>query len=296
MQDQKLGGKGKRKQGVGEQARYLAAMGLNAKDIADITGAPVSSIRTLLTPSRSRYMGRRLLDERLLAKLEQKLSRPVKSVRESVSKKAAKLGISPQAALILFAKEHDIGTAIYQRKLDPMLQAEVRTALPSVFANRDIRPIGGKISNSKSKAISPPKHSPRKQLKNAIEYLIQDPKLLDRCQDMLMASKNFDRAINQATQVLEDRIRRKAEPSQRLVGEPLVNYAFKESLSETVLQIAGADPEDQRGYTQIFRGIVSAFRNKTHHHIIDFSREDAMRVCGFIDVLLRAVDNSKKLK
>ena len=54
MQDQKLGGKGKRKQGVGEQARYLAAMGLNAKDIADITGAPVSSIRTLLTPSRSR--------------------------------------------------------------------------------------------------------------------------------------------------------------------------------------------------------------------------------------------------
>lgn len=42
----------KRKQGVGELARYLNNMGLEAKDIAEITGAPLQSIRTLLTPKR----------------------------------------------------------------------------------------------------------------------------------------------------------------------------------------------------------------------------------------------------
>jgi hypothetical protein len=44
----------RRKRGAGAYARYLASMGLNAKDIAEIIGAPLSSVRTLLTPSRKR--------------------------------------------------------------------------------------------------------------------------------------------------------------------------------------------------------------------------------------------------
>jgi len=42
----------KRKQGIGDLACYLSDMGLDAKDIADILGASVESIRTLLTPKR----------------------------------------------------------------------------------------------------------------------------------------------------------------------------------------------------------------------------------------------------
>lgn len=42
----------KRKQGIGEMARYLADMDLDTKDISKILGAPLSSIRTLLTPKR----------------------------------------------------------------------------------------------------------------------------------------------------------------------------------------------------------------------------------------------------
>lgn len=50
--DKEFGKKGKRKQGVGDIARYLAGMGLDAKDIAEMLDAPVSSVRTLLTPTR----------------------------------------------------------------------------------------------------------------------------------------------------------------------------------------------------------------------------------------------------
>ena len=112
-----------------------------------------------------------------------------------------------------------------------------------------------------------------------------------------MASANFDRPINQATLVLEDRIRKKAQLEANLVGESLVGHAFKEDISKTVLRVASKSAEEQRGFTQILRGVVSAFRNKTHHHIVSsFSREEAMRVCGFIDVLLRVVDKSVNVK
>jgi len=50
--DKEFSASEKRKQGVGEIARYFNTMGLDAKDIAEITGAPLQSIRTLLTPNR----------------------------------------------------------------------------------------------------------------------------------------------------------------------------------------------------------------------------------------------------
>ena len=50
--DKEFGAKGRKKTGTGEIVRYLANMGLDAKDIAEILGAPVQSVRTLLTPGR----------------------------------------------------------------------------------------------------------------------------------------------------------------------------------------------------------------------------------------------------
>lgn len=41
-----------RRKGTGEIAQYLASLGLEAKDIAEILGSPLTSIRTLLTPAR----------------------------------------------------------------------------------------------------------------------------------------------------------------------------------------------------------------------------------------------------
>jgi hypothetical protein len=238
----------------------------------------------------------RILDERIMTKLARKLGkRELRAVNSIVSARASKKGISSESALVLLAKEHGIGVSTYQRKLDPTKQAEIRDGLVGFL---------GTASNRNTPAPKPAKaHTPRPsttgkaQLKAAIEYLIEDDELRTRCTDILVAPKNFDRPINQATLVLEDRIRKKASPSKKLVGENLVGYAFNEDLTRTVLEVPGADPDDQRGFTQMLRGIVPAFRNKTHHHIVtSFSRNEAMRVCGFIDVLLRVVDGSTKLR
>ena len=42
----------KRRQGANDLVRYLAGFGLDAKEIAQIMGTPVQSVRTLLTPKR----------------------------------------------------------------------------------------------------------------------------------------------------------------------------------------------------------------------------------------------------
>ncbi|MGA2173329.1 MAG: TIGR02391 family protein [Sedimentisphaerales bacterium] len=236
------------------------------------------------------------LNVKLLEKIAAKLGKKKRTqVNVIVSKLASKLGISSEAALVLIATENNIGTAWYLRDLDPEKQREVRENLTSLFPKqrRQIERPGEAKETRKQKST---RTNSRTSLKAALDYLLQDDELRGRCTDLLLGRSNFDRAINQATLVLEDRIRTKGQPIDRLVGETLVNAIFKEDISQTVLKIS-TNPDEQRGITSILRGMMSSFRNLTHHHIThQFTREDAIRVCGFIDVLLRVIDNAVKVR
>ncbi|MEX1205677.1 MAG: TIGR02391 family protein [Dongiaceae bacterium] len=125
---------------------------------------------------------------------------------------------------------------------------------------------------------------------------IQDAELKERCSDLLSAPGNFDRVINQATQVLEDRIRTKAEADRSLTGTQLVNAVMKTDVNATVLKLSD-NADEHEGICHVCRGVMLAFRNPTHHTITDqFSREDALKVCAFIDNLLRLVDRAEVRK
>jgi hypothetical protein len=238
-------------------------------------------------------MGRAILDPKLIDKLTSHRNKSEKYIRESVSKLANRLGVPSEVALIVMAKREGIGTALFQRTLDPAKQAQVRDALQNVLAP----PRAAERRAAKAVRAMRGSTGKRTSVKPIIEYVLQDATLRDRCQDLLMARSNFDRAINIATVILEDRIRKKAKPPTKMVGEPLVNFAFKDDSSKTVLRVASKEPDDQRGFTHIMRGMVAAFRNSTHHHIIDsFTREEALRIVGFVDVLLGVVENSVKVR
>jgi hypothetical protein len=121
---------------------------------------------------------------------------------------------------------------------------------------------------------------------------IENQELKNRCLDLLTAKSNFDRVINQSTQVLEDTNRQKSGIVDKY-GVDLINAVFKESPLESILIIDG-EPEEHQGFGHICRGIMLGFRNLTHHKLIDkFSREDAFRFCGFIDVLLKYINSAK---
>jgi hypothetical protein len=122
---------------------------------------------------------------------------------------------------------------------------------------------------------------------------IHDKELRDRCLDLLDAGAKFDRVINQATQVLEDKLRTKANIISKLKGVDLVNKVLNPELNKTVL-VVSEDASEQRGFCDICRGVMLAFRNPTHHYLTDkITREEAFKLCAFIDTLLPIIESSK---
>ena len=122
---------------------------------------------------------------------------------------------------------------------------------------------------------------------------IKDEELKSRCADILTASNNFDRVINQASQVLEDRIRTKSGLGRSLTGIKLINKALNTDRLKSVLIVSEIN-EEHEGFCHICRGIMLAFRNPTHHYLSNsFEREDALKFTAFIDNLLQIVDKCK---
>lgn len=122
---------------------------------------------------------------------------------------------------------------------------------------------------------------------------IRDNELKARCADLLSAPSAFDRVINQATLVLEDRLRRRSGKGSDLIGNALVNETIKRDLGSTTLKFSD-DQGEQEGIANILRGIMGAFRNPTHHQISErFDREEALKFCAFIDNLLRLIEEAQ---
>lgn len=120
---------------------------------------------------------------------------------------------------------------------------------------------------------------------------IKDEELRSRCGDLLTAHDHFDRVVNQATQILEDRIKIKSGSSKS--GKQLINEAIKSDLGSTILVVSD-NANEQEGYSSVFRGIMQTLRNDTHHSLAtNYTREDAFAVCGFIDQLLRVIDKAR---
>lgn len=119
---------------------------------------------------------------------------------------------------------------------------------------------------------------------------IDDEELRERCADILSARNNFDRVVNQATMVLEDRVRRKAKASTGLTGTQLVNTYVKAKPEESKIAFS-SDVDEQEGFSNVLRGMMLAFRNTTHHSPSDtWTREDALKVCAFVDYLLKRLE------
>lgn len=227
------------------------------------------------------------LDQKLLNKLEKKTRYSKKYLREQISKKAGRLGISSEALLVIWSKKERIGTSLYQRKLSNSIQAEIRFALPSIFPQVQTRP---QITPKDSKKPRSIKIDP---LSAAIEYLIQDEELWDRCKDLIKAPRNFDRVFREATTVLEDRLKNlSGEKGMRPTD--LVGKVLNPDPNRAVLKVSD-ERFEQEGFFSICKGLMLSFRDTTHHELSDkFTRQDALKFCGFIDSLLGILSQAEK--
>lgn len=123
---------------------------------------------------------------------------------------------------------------------------------------------------------------------------IENDELKKRCLDILSSKDAFDRVINQATQVLETEIKKKAKlEKEKLIGINLISKAIAPKKENTILLFSD-EPEIQEAYAFLFKGIIGTYRNPTHHST-DYvcTREDAFKCCAFIDYLLKELNHCK---
>jgi hypothetical protein len=235
-------------------------------------------------------MGATRLDPRLVDKLVTKTGKPLQYVRERISKRAAKQGISAEAALILWAKEFEVGTNTFQRGLDARIQEEVRTGLPALFTAPALSSAkkNGKGKGAKGRKAAA---SSASGLRAAIDYLLSDAELKRRCGDLLTAKRDFDRVFREATTVLDDRLKKLAQIKGKINPDALVVKVLHPSKA---ILVVSEYADEQEGFFNVTKGLIAAFRNPSHHSLNDkLTREDALRFCGFIDAMLTLLGQAR---
>lgn len=231
-------------------------------------------------------------DPELLAKMAAKLKRGrrgVQSVREAISRRASRLGVTHEAAQILLAAEMGISTGRAFSKLTPHAQQQVQ-------AHRS-RPAEAPRAVASARSTAKPRRSARNgddALRAAVNGLLTDPELAEECADILKGPRGFRRAVTHATQVLESRLR-------SIAGAAAPRNAKAHDVASIVLipsrgPMLRLDPDNavQEGYYNLCAGVFAAIRNPTHHGSKQMPREQAMSVCAFIDVLLGALARGTK--
>jgi len=235
-------------------------------------------------------MGRIRLDQRLLGKLAARASKSEQYVREQISKRASRLGIASEAVQILWAKEYGIGTGRFYRSLPPHVQEQVHKSLPVVFAGSPLRLPGG----VRGRHRSVPSRTRIDSVRLAGEYLLADQELRERCVDLLRAKGKFDRVFREATTVFDHRLRILGGVAGKMNPADLVGKVLNPDPNKAVL-IVSDQADEQAGFFHMCKGLVLAFRNPTHHRLTNrFTREDALRFCGFVDIVLTALKQARR--
>lgn len=222
-------------------------------------------------------MAEHRLDEPLLDKIATKKNKTKKYVREQISKRAGKSGVSSSAIQIVMAKELGIGVAHRLRRVSPETRHEVQYL--------SMEGAGGRTGSPRESKVAPSKQPSEPITAAAVRKLLRDDQLHGRCRDLLMAARHYDRVIREATTVLDDRLK-KTIGIKNLNPEALIGKVLNPNPDKAVIEIS-AERSEQEGIHSICRGIMLAFRNPAHHSVSDrFTREDALKFCGFVDTIL----------
>ena len=226
----------------------------------------------------------------LLHKIERSTRKTPQYIRETISRRAGRLGVDALTAQLLLARELKIGVAHALSKADPNVKQEYSGAIRSV--------------STPSEAFPPRRHSTRKtaaqRIKKSqklgsaeIKLLLRDAQLLGRCKDLLLAGDHFDRAVREATTVLEDRVK-KLSTLSHLTSVPLIATALNPEPTKAILVVSD-ERDEQDGVFSICKGVMLTFRNKTHHNLINnLTQADALKFCGLIDTILAVLATAQQ--
>jgi uncharacterized protein (TIGR02391 family) len=208
--------------------------------------------------------------------------KPQQYLREQISRRASRQSISSTAAQLAWAKELGIGVANALSKVSADVREEVRSV---GTATRSAIPTG------QAKTAAPAKRRAEPITAATIRTLLHDNQLHSRCRDLLQRKKHFDRVFREATTVLDDRLKTKTGIS-KMNPENLVSKAINPDPAKAIIEVS-PEKAEQEGFHSVCKGIMLTFRNPAHHSLTDkFTREDALKFCGFVDTVLGVIEQA----
>jgi hypothetical protein len=224
------------------------------------------------------------LDADLLEKLRKKTGKRPQYLREQISRKASKLGVSSRAAQIIWAQNQGIGVAHALNRSAPEIRQEVRS-VPGGQATV------ARVPTHSSRSAQRVARRPAAITAAMIDHLLLDQPLRDRCKVMLLAPRHYDRVVRESTTVLDDRLKTKTGITH-MNPLNLVGKVLNPSPLKAVIEVS-AKAEVQEGFYSICKGVMLAFRDQTHHSLSDkFTQQDALKFCGLIDILLATIEQA----
>lgn len=228
-------------------------------------------------------MPQKRLNPDLLDKVAKKSGKSQQYLREQISRMAGRQGISSTAAQLAWARDLGIGIANALNKAPADVRSEVQ-ALAKGSARPVPRPDLGRRLAPAGRRAEPINSA-------TIRALLHDGQLHSRCRDLLQRKRHFDRAFREAATALDGRLKPKAG-IKNMNPENLVGKAINPDPAKAVIEVSSSRTE-QEGIYSVCKGIMLAFRNPAHHSLSDkFTREDALKFCGFVDAILAVLDQA----
>lgn len=225
-------------------------------------------------------MARIKLDPDLLSKMASKAGKAEQYLREQISRKASRDGVSSLAAQLLWARDMGIGITVALNRAEAGVRDEVRRT-GGALRIPPLRSQGGRPRDAQRRT-SPPINGA------AIDFLLQDAELRGRCKDLLLAGRHYDRVVREATTVLDNRLKTTSGIDQ-MNPMALVGKVLNPDPAKAVI-VVSTQRDEQQGLFNICSGVTLAFRNRAHHTLSNsFTQADALKVCGFIDTMLEII-------
>ncbi|MEW6658065.1 MAG: TIGR02391 family protein [Thermodesulfobacteriota bacterium] len=136
---------------------------------------------------------------------------------------------------------------------------------------------------------------PRPIIIGSIEIL--DKELRQRCLDLFAQFREggqhdrLDTVVNEATRILEDRLRFLSSASATCTGVDLAKHAFGQPPALIVSDVAA----EQEAAHLLFRGVFGFIRNAVHHRLIEtLQPERVLQIVGMVDYLLFVAEGANR--
>jgi hypothetical protein len=231
-------------------------------------------------------MGKTQLDQGILKKLAKKTGKGEQYLREQISKRAGRLGIASPAVEVLWARDHGIGTGRYLATLPAHIQDQVRDGV-STAGHPARAPRAEANAPGRARTVADP-------VRAAIDVLLSDPVLRKRCSDLLRGQGPYDRAIREATTILDDRLKKLGGITNYMNPIDVVGKVLSPDPNKAIIKVS-TEAAEQEGMFNICKGLTLAFRGPLHHTLKDhMTRPEALKFCGFVDTLLGVLAEAAK--